>query len=82
MSLWGVAWLTCMQSVGALRMLGECSTRCHLEMWSLGQPYLEGVSCMGMVRKLLNILNRCAKKHSEKLAIALGLINTAPGTPL
>jgi hypothetical protein len=25
-------------SLGALRMLGECSTRCHLEMWSLGPP--------------------------------------------
>jgi len=30
-----IAWLTCMQNVGALRMLGECSTRCQLEMWSL-----------------------------------------------
>ncbi len=36
MSLWGIAWLICMQNVGAWRMLGECSTRCHLEMWSLG----------------------------------------------
>jgi hypothetical protein len=31
-SLWGVAWLICMQNVGALRMLGDCSIRCHLEM--------------------------------------------------
>jgi hypothetical protein len=38
MSLWGVAWWTFMQSVGAFRMLGECSTGCHLEMWSLGMP--------------------------------------------
>jgi pentatricopeptide repeat protein len=37
MSLLGVAW-SCMQNVGALRMLGECSTRCHLEMWPLGPP--------------------------------------------
>jgi pentatricopeptide repeat protein len=31
--LWGVACLTCMQNVGTLRMLGECSIRCHLEMY-------------------------------------------------
>ncbi len=35
-SLWEVAWLTCMQNVGAWRMLGECPTRCHHIMWSLG----------------------------------------------
>ncbi len=38
MSLWGIVWLTYMQTVGALRILGECSTRCHLKMWSLGAP--------------------------------------------
>jgi hypothetical protein len=32
MSLWGVAWLICMQNVGASRMLGDCLIRCHLEM--------------------------------------------------
>jgi hypothetical protein len=32
--LWQIARFTCMQNVGAWRMLGECSTRCHLEMWS------------------------------------------------
>jgi pentatricopeptide repeat protein len=37
---------------GALRMLGVCSTRCHLKMWSLGMPYLGDVPCLGMARKL------------------------------
>jgi hypothetical protein len=32
---------TCMQNVGALRILGECLIRCHLQMWSLG------ISCIG-----------------------------------
>jgi hypothetical protein len=40
MSKRGFAWLTCMQNVGAWRMPGECSTRCHSVMWSLGMPYL------------------------------------------
>jgi len=39
MFLCGVAWLTCMQKVGALKRLGKCSTRYHLEMWSLGMPW-------------------------------------------
>jgi pentatricopeptide repeat protein len=38
MSNWGIAWLTYMQNVGACRMHRECSTRCHLEMWSLRLP--------------------------------------------
>ncbi len=62
MSLWGIAWLTCMQNVEAWRILGNCSSRCHLKMWSLGPPYLEDVPCTGMVRKLSNILNGFVKK--------------------
>ncbi len=34
----GLAWSTCMQNVEAWRILTECSTRCHLAMWSLGLP--------------------------------------------
>jgi pentatricopeptide repeat protein len=37
--LWGVTWWACMQNAEALRRLGECSTRCHLEMWSFGMPW-------------------------------------------
>ncbi len=29
MSLCAIAWWTCLQNVGAMRRLGECSTRCH-----------------------------------------------------
>jgi hypothetical protein len=39
MSLWGLAWLTGVQNVGASRMLGECSTSCSLKMWSVGMPW-------------------------------------------
>ncbi len=67
MSLWGIAWWTYMQNVAALRMLGECSTSFHLEMWSLAMPYLEDVPCRGMIRRFLNILNRCVKKVYSKI---------------
>jgi hypothetical protein len=36
-------------------------------MWSLGMPYLEDVS--GMVRKLLNILNRCVKVYCQMISL-------------
>jgi hypothetical protein len=38
MSLWGVAWWTCVQNVGAWMRVGECLTRCPHEMLYLGMP--------------------------------------------
>jgi hypothetical protein len=44
MSLWGIAWLRCMQNVGSLRMLEECLTRCNLK---------NVVSCTAMILGLV-----------------------------
>jgi len=59
-----------MQNVGAWRMLGECSTICHLEMWSFGMPFLEHVPCMGMVRKLFTFPSKRVKKaYNQTIAV-------------
>ncbi len=52
-SLWGITWLRCIQNVGALRMLGECSTRCHLKTWSLGLTILGGCAMHGLGKEAL-----------------------------
>jgi hypothetical protein len=57
-----------MQSAGAWKMLAECSTRCHLEMWPLGMPSLEDVPCMGIVLKHFEWMreeDKEALKHFE-----------------
>jgi hypothetical protein len=51
-NLWAVAWLTCIHNEGAGRRPGECSTRCHLGMWSFGIPYL-GCAMHGHGREAL-----------------------------
>jgi hypothetical protein len=57
MSSRGLALFSCMQTVGAGRTLGECSTRCHHMIWSLGMPYLEDVPCLESVQK--DVISRC-----------------------
>jgi hypothetical protein len=46
-----------------------CSTRCDHGMWSLEMPFLEDVPCMGMVRKLFNILNGCVKVYTQMISL-------------
>ncbi len=56
--LWGCwmhvpVWL-CLKRAG---LFGECSTKCHLEIWWLG-----GFAMHGHGKEALNILHRCVKK--------------------
>jgi hypothetical protein len=56
---------------GSVEDAWKVSTRWHHMMWSLGVPYFEDVPCMGIVRKLLNILNRCVKKvYSQMISLS------------
>ncbi len=57
MSLWGLALFSCMQTVGAGSALGECSTRCHHMIWSLGVPCLEDLPCLESIQK--DAISRC-----------------------
>jgi len=56
--LQGIAWSTCIQSVGALRILWESSTRCHHVMWSFGMTYLGDV---------MHGLGKQSLKHFEQI---------------
>jgi len=65
MSLWGLSLVDMYvknEGEHGAGCLESVLTRYHLKKWSLGMSYLEDVPCMDMVRKLLNILNRCVKQ--------------------
>ncbi len=48
-----------MQNVGALRRLGECSTRCHLKMWPLGMLWYWDTWNAGKGRRHWNYFDKC-----------------------
>jgi hypothetical protein len=56
--LWRIAWLTCMQNVGAWRMLEECSTNCHHVISSLGIPWYWYMWNVGKGRRPWNCFNK------------------------
>ncbi len=61
-SLWGIAWLICMQNVWALRLLGKCSTRCHLEMQSLGTLWYWNMWNVGKGRRHWIYFKKCSRR--------------------
>jgi hypothetical protein len=69
--LCAIAWLTCMQRVGALRRLGECSTRCHFEMWSLGMPWYWDMWNEVKGRRCLNCFDKCNRKVCAQALLLL-----------
>ncbi len=73
MSLRGLAWLTCMQNVVALKMHGECSIWCHPEMWSLGTPWYWDMWNVGKGRRHWKYFDKCNRSmHATKLSSFCG----------
>ncbi len=71
MSLCAIAWWTCMQNVGALRRLGQCLRRCHLEMLSLGTPSYWDMCNVSNGRRHWNYLKKCNKKMCSQTLLLL-----------
>ncbi len=62
MSFRGLVWLTCIQHVEALRMLGESSIRCHLKVRSLGLPWYWDIWNVGKGRRHWKYFGKCNRK--------------------
>ncbi len=65
---------TCMQNVGALRILGECSIRCHLQTWPLGVSWYWDM-WSGQQQKALELFQQtqqeCVRPNSVTFVVVL-----------
>ncbi len=69
-----LAWLACMENVGAWRVLGECLARwtLDLEMWSLAMPWYWGNQWnAGKGRSHWNYFNKCNRKVCTQTLLIL-----------
>ncbi len=62
MSLWALARLTCMQNVGAWRMLAECSTSYDHMMWVTWTSMLKGYAMNGQGKESLKQFEQMCKE--------------------
>ncbi len=74
--MWGIAQLICMQNVGALRMLGQCSTRCHPEVWSLKNVVVLGHARCEQGQKALELFSQMQQEGVRPNSVTfVGVLN-------
>jgi pentatricopeptide repeat protein len=69
--IWRIAWWTCMQNVGAWRIIGDCSRRFHLEMWSPGPAWYWVMWNVGKGRRHWNYFDRCNRNICSQILLIL-----------
>ncbi len=67
------------QNVGASRVLGECSTRCYLEMWSLKLPWYWDMSNAAKGRRHWIYFGKCSRKPCSQTLTFAGVLNSCAG---
>ncbi len=66
--IWRIAWWTC---VGAWRIIGDCSRRFHLEMWSPGPAWYWEMWNVGKGRRHWNYFDRCNRNICSQILLLL-----------
>jgi hypothetical protein len=70
-----------MKNVGEFKMLGECSTRCHLQMWSLlGCYHIRTYEMQARTKDTGAILANLRLEGMQPISITfMGVLNTCAG---